>query len=364
MDSDTFVKEKLNNVSVHGGDVYRHSIARDFSVNVNPLGMPEAVNRALVQALEHCGEYPDYEAVKLREALAKCYQLPTEFFLMGNGASELFLAIVRAIEPKKIVIPVPSFYGYEYAAKALEKRTEIIYYEMQEILDFQLDTGIYECLQEEGTLLFLANPNNPVGNLLEREFLLELLEHCHKKGIYVVLDECFLELCQDGEQYSCMKQVFDFPNLLVVRAFTKTYAIPGVRLGYLCCSDEQMRGKIKAQLPEWNVSIFAQLAGLGALQDEGREVYLSNSIMQIAKWRELFFDALVDLGCRVYLGSANYLFFKTDVSLYEKLLAEKILIRDCSNYRGLWPGFYRVAVRTEEENRYLIEKIAEAMRSK
>ena len=100
-------------MGIHGGDIYRNHIAIDFSINVNPLGVPKAVKTALHQAVESCERYPDIKAERLKMAVSNMLTVPEEYLLFGNGASELFMAIVHGIKPKKIVIPVPSFYGYE-----------------------------------------------------------------------------------------------------------------------------------------------------------------------------------------------------------------------------------------------------------
>ena len=110
---------------IHGGDIYRNDVKVDFSVNVNPLGIPKAVEAALYEAVDKCSKYPDISAEKLKKAVSGILHIPMENLLFGNGASELFMAIIHGIRPRKTVIPVPSFYGYEYAARAADR--EIIY---------------------------------------------------------------------------------------------------------------------------------------------------------------------------------------------------------------------------------------------
>ena len=234
-------------MSIHGGDIYRNHVDIDFSINVNPLGTPECVKTALHKAVEMCGEYPDMEAERLREAISTFLGVPKEYLIFGNGASELFMAIVHGIKPGKVVIPVPSFYGYEYAAKSVDG--EIIYYEMNQENNFCLEEKMKRILTEDVDLLFLANPNNPIGNLLDRELVKELLLYCENKGIYVVVDECFIEFC--GNQLSLLSEIEEYDHLIIVRTFTKIFTIPGVRLGYLVCKNNVVHTKIAGQLPEW-----------------------------------------------------------------------------------------------------------------
>ncbi len=344
---------------IHGGDIYRQDVELDFSVNGNPCGVPAGVKEALHRAVDQCWHYPDPEAEELRGKLAERLQVSKENLLVGNGASELFPAIMRAIAPRKTVIPVPSFGGYEYAVSA--RTGDNFYYPLREENGFALTEEILSVLDDQTELLFLAQPNNPVGNLMGEPLLGRVLDHCLEKGIWVVLDECFLALCPEGEARSFVHRLHVYPNVLVVRAFTKTFAMPGVRLGYVVCSDTELLTRVRRQLAEWNVSIPAQAAGIAALEEK---TYLQESVGQIRLWREQLAAGLEALGFRVYSGEANFVFFKWEQEqaqgyLYRALLERKILIRDCSNYRGLDAGYYRAAVRTKEENDRLLQALQE-----
>ena len=340
--------------NMHGGDIYRNQVEIDFSININPLGMPGAVEKTLHNAVAECCQYPDIKAERLRETLGYMLGIPGEWILPGNGASELFMAIMHGVRPKKTVIPIPSFYGYEYAAKAVE--SEIIYYQTEAENGFTYGEDFFGVLTEEVELLILANPNNPTGNLLKKEYLQRLLQHCKEKEILVVLDECFLEFCEND--WSIMGEQAELDHVLIVRAFTKIFAIPGVRLGYLVCRNREFLEKIEHQLPEWNVSCLAQAAGCAcALQGE----YVKKTKFYIKKERVRLERGLTELGIRVFPGTANFILLYSSQPLYEKLLKKGILIRDCENFRGLSKGFYRIGVKTENENQVLLEAIRELM---
>lgn len=337
---------------IHGGDIYRNYVKIDYSVNVNPLGIPEAVESALYEAVKNCNQYPDISAEKLKIAVSNMLHIPKEYLLFGNGASELFMSIVHGIKPKKTVIPVPSFYGYEYAAEAADK--EIIYYEVKEENDFCLKENFLSVLTEDVNMLFLANPNNPTGTLMSSEYLRNMLYHCRKQGIYVVLDECFIEFCD--KECSMLEEIENFPNLLLVRAFTKMFSIPGVRLGYLICSNPLLLEKINKQLPEWNVSAFAQAAGYECAM---QTAFITKTATYIGKERQFLVDGLEQAGCKVFPGKANFLLIYCEQPLYDGLLEKGILIRDCENFRGLSKGFYRIAVKSRKENETLLKAIGE-----
>lgn len=376
--------------NIHGGDIYSRQIQLDFSVNVNPFGVPEAVTQALHAAVDHVGEYPDITAGKLSWAvsrmLSKRYgcEIPGEYLLFGNGASELFMAIIHVGLPvektgdmgqpeqqqeqwKQILIPVPSFYGYEHAAKAVGSRIKYVSFkqalmtENPEKISTQKDSEclnqLLEQLTDDVDLLFLANPNNPTGSLWRKADLKNLLAHCRRKNITVVLDECFIEFCEKDpmQPLSMVDEIENYPKLIIVRAFTKIFAIPGVRLGYLVCSNHTLLEKIQKQLPEWNLSVFAQMAGVACTTD--CEKYLADTVEYVETERAFLRNGLEKLGIRVISGEANFLLLQTEQPIYEKLLQRGILIRDCENFCGLGKGYYRIAVKKHEENETLLREL-------
>lgn len=337
---------------IHGGDVYRNHVNIDFSVNINPLGMPDGVEMALRDAIGQCSEYPDMMAENLKKTVSSALAVREEDLLFGNGASEIFMAIIHAIIPRKVMIPIPSFYGYEYASEAVD--SDIVYFPMKESEDFILNEKFLELLTEDIDVLFLANPNNPTGKLMNREYLRKLLKTCKNKNIWVVLDECFIEFC--GNEFSMLTEIEEHDNLLLVRAFTKIYAIPGVRLGYLLCCNTDLVDKIRKQLPEWNLSTFAQEAGIACVS---QSTFVAKTVDYVKKEREFLFDCLKQLGMSVFSGEANFILVYSEKPLYEKLLRGGILIRDCENFRGLSKGYYRIAVKSRKDNEILLKAIGE-----
>ena len=351
--------------NIHGGDIYSRQIRLDFSVNGNPLGMPAEARLSLLAAINHVGEYPDAAAGELTETVSHMLSVQSgreiqgEYLVFGNGASELFLAIVHALKPENIVIPVPSFYGYEYAAKAVDSHIKYVY--LSEESAFCPGKELLQVLTADTDLLFLANPNNPTGQLMSREYLRELMEHCRQQGIIVVLDECFIEFCEtDREQpVSLLGKIDQYENLLLVRAFTKSFAMPGVRLGYLVCSNEGLREKIRRQLPEWNLSVFAQRAGIVCAGQA--EQYLQDTVEYVKTERAYLREGLEAPGIRVVSGEADFLLLYTTQPIYDRLLAKGILIRNCENFRGLGEGYYRIAVKKHEENEVLLDELEQCL---
>jgi threonine-phosphate decarboxylase len=337
---------------VHGGDVYRHPQVLDFSANVNPLGTPRSVIEAAKKSMEAVFCYPDACQEKLRKALAVYEQVPQDWLICGNGAAELIFALVQAIKPKKALLAVPTFAEYEQALQSIG--CEIVYEELDAKRQFRLGEEFLQKLTKDLNLIFLCNPNNPTGLLIDRDLLEKIREKCEENHIWLVIDECFLDFVLEPENHTLKKKLEESTGLFLLKAFTKRYAMAGLRLGYGICSNEQLLRKMEKQLQPWNVSTPAQEAGLAALKEE---IYLEKARTLIFKEKEFLKENLEQLGFQVWDSSANYLFFYGEKFLYEKLLQEQVMIRDCGNYRGLSKGYYRIAIRTREENIRLLQAI-------
>lgn len=340
------------NKSIHGGDVYTNKVNIDFSVNVNPLGVPLNVKQAMVEAINHVGEYPDIRYNLLAETCASKLDIKKEHLIFGNGSSELFMAIANTLRPNKVFIPVPSFLGYEYAFSNVCEN--ILYYHMKEEDGYGLTEDLFNNLYGTDCII-IANPNNPTGATIDKSLLIGILDECNKKNIKVILDECFIEFT---DEESMTGLVDKYPNVIIVRSFTKIYAIPSVRLGYAICSDDSVSDAIRRHLPEWNVSGIAHCAGVECFKCTD---YITKTKEYVKKERDFLSVELRKLGIKVYDSSANYIFIYFENTLYEMLLNRGLLIRDCSNFRGLREGYYRIAVKTHEENKHLINVLNECI---
>lgn len=338
---------------MHGGNIYGNEIEYDFSVNLNPLGPPKSVRDALAAALNHVEEYPDPEYRELRRGLANYWQLAEEQLVPGNGASELIPVIIRTLSPKSCMVTAPCYSGYETALNAAAPSCRIHRIPLRAEDDFTLPENIcQEIARVKPNLLILTNPNNPNGKRISANRLREIVDACRTAGTVLLVDECFLALSGGDEDslIHCIRS--EALPAVVLRAFTKTFAIPGVRLGYAVCSAPTAE-RIRRELPEWNLSVFAQYTGTVA---GGTSGYLAASVEVIAREREFLSEELEKLGFRVFPSDANYILFQSrDRELHQKLLDKGILIRDCRDYHGLTAGFYRTAVRTHRENTALLQ---------
>ena len=328
----------------------------DFSVNVTPLGIPENIRKAMEESLSRAGWYPDDSKRKLKEALGEKYGLAMADICVGNGASDLIFRTVFALRPKQALVLAPTFAEYEAALRCVDARIE--YYPIDPG-DFQVKADLCGQIGPETDMVFLCNPNNPTGQTTEKELLIRVMNRCNKCGTILVLDECFIEFLEEPERYECRGYLTQYPNVVIIKAFTKIFCMPGVRLGYALCENAALRKRMRAMLQPWNVSVTAQEAGVAALVD--CEAYLKRTREYIKKEKFWMTERMRKLGLNVWGSEANYIFFKGKAGLYEKALKSGLLIRDCSNYPGLKKGYYRVAVKLHEQNEKLIEVLEEVL---
>ena len=268
-------------------------------------------------------------------------------------------AFAAALKPKKALLLEPGFAEYEAALSAVG--CEIFYYPLGEEKGYALDLAYLEALSDDLDMIILCNPNNPTGVLIQQPLLVRIAEKCEKYGIHFLLDECFHEFLMAPDSYSMRTFLERFPHLFLVDAFTKIYAIPGLRLGYGLSADADLMEKIRDVIQPWSVSIPAQEAGIAALSED---TYVHNTRWLIREERKYLARALHLLEMETFDSQANYLFFKGTEDLEEQCQKRGLLIRDCSNYRGLSKGYFRIAVRTREENDQLIKIFQDIIREK
>lgn len=344
-------KEKMHN---HGGEIYERHYRLDYSVNVNCMGTPASVIEAAAKGAALCAQYPDVHCRQLRADLASFLQVEENQIVFGNGAADVIFSAILARRPGKVLVPAPTFAEYEQAAKAVG--AEMVYYTLKEEYEFRIDSGFYEALTPDIDMVFLCNPNNPTGHLVEKAELLKILDRCLENDIFLVVDECFNEFLENPKAYSLLDQLNHYDNLMILKAFTKTYAMAGLRLGYGLCSSEAFVEKMVECNQPWAVSIPAQFAGVAALKETG---YVKESMKLLKEERIFLKSKLKQLGFHVFDSQANYIFFKAAPNLKQACGERGILIRDCSNYIGLAPGYFRVSVKKHEENLELIRVLEE-----
>lgn len=345
----------------HGGDIYSEPCRLDFSSNMNPFGTSQAVARAVKESVGHLAAYPDSQCRKLRAAISERLRIPPEWILAGNGAADLIFSLVLAAKPSKGMVVAPGFAEYEQALRSVGCR--VMVFERRQEEGFQVGREFLARLEEELKqgleLLFLASPDNPTGRVIPRDILIKSLELCGRYGARLAVDESFYEFAFREEQETMLPEISREKGLFLIRSFTKMYGIPGLRLGYSVCSDLELREEIERVRQPWSVSIPAQEAGIAALGLSGWKERVKS---YVDEQRGKLNEQLRQLGFWVCPSEANYILFYSPRELKKPLSERGILIRDCRNYRGLSSGYYRIAVRREEENRQLMQALAEICR--
>ncbi len=347
---------------VHGGDWagYRARFghdALDFSANVSPLGLPQGVADAIVAALPTADRYPDPLCRELRTALSRAEQLPEPWILCGNGAADLIYRLVWTLKPRRALLPAPTF--AEYAAALESVGCEVKRKTLHEADDFAVTEAFVQAVNQSIDLVFLCQPNNPTGQITPPELVQRLVRRCADCGAVLVVDECFLDFLQQRDALTAKPLLQTAPNLVILKAFTKLYAMAGVRLGYALCANTALLAKMQAAGQPWGVSSLAQAAGAAAL----RETAYADAVRAlIADQRPKLAAGLRALGLQVIEGSANYLLFRAPETLGAALQQRGVCLRSCGNYPGLSAGWYRTAVRTAPENEQLLQTMREVLK--
>ena len=331
-------------IQQHGGNIQQFENILDFSANINPLGMPEKVRSAIIEGIDDIEKYPDPYCTELRKKLAEHEKIPAENIVCGNGADDLIFRIVNTVKPRRALICTPTFSEYSRALGEIE--CDIDKHTLTEENSFTLTEAFLEKLDNSHDICFICTPNNPTGRLVDSEMLKAIAEKCEQNGTFLVCDECFMGFAEGVSLSRFMN-----PKCIILRAFTKFYAMAGIRLGYAICGDSGIAGKIQESGQFWSVSSIAQAAGIAALDDAE---FISRTVEYVKAERNFLICELSGMGIKVFDSSANFILFKEKNGLCEKLLNEGILIRDCRNFSGLSEKFYRIAVRTHGENIRLI----------
>jgi len=387
------ITKKEMKMDFHGGNIYKVFREKnikeilDYSSNINPYGIPESLKSRIIENLEILERYPDPDYVELREKLANLNNVNLSDIVLGNGATEIIFLFMKVINPKKILIVSPTFGEYERAVKAVgtsrnsidlscsddnknieNKEIEIEYFELKESDDFKLNIGnLKNQLEKKYDLLIICNPNNPTGKFLKLAQTEEILKECNKYDTKLFIDEAFIEFLADGMKESIINTEENKKNLFVTRAFTKFFAIPGLRLGYGMYFDKELEQKISEKKEPWSVNNIAELAGLTVLDDTE---YIEKTLKWITKEKIYMYEKLNEIsGIKVYETEVNFITGKIDEKLFseglnvkvlrEKMLEQGILIRDASNFKFLDERFFRLAIKDRTSNDRVIEAMKE-----
>ncbi len=328
----------------------------DFSANINPLGYSPKARAGIPHYLDSVVHYPDPHAVALTSSLARYHGIDPSCILCGNGSTEFIYLIPQAFEPRRALIVTPAFSEYARALNCCS--CDIIHAPLSEQNSFALNVNqLIERLDEDLDMLFLANPNSPSGALTPKTKLMKLAEAARRLNIVTVLDEAFIDFCEDD---SMKTEISSFP-LLVLRSMTKFYGIPGLRCGYVLASPNLIAPLLQKKQP-WTLNVIAQSLAIDSLKDEEHKRQTLRTVELERRFLSERLGAIA--GLTVFPSSANYLLVKivspphiNAPALAGALLSQGILIRDCSSFAPLGDRFFRIAVRKRQENEILLGEL-------
>lgn len=346
----------------HGGNVYeiernlgmKKGELIDFSANINPLGIPNSFKEKLIENIHIIKNYPDPEYKELKKSIAIHDKVDINKIIVGNGATEIIFSLIDIIKPQKSLLLAPTFAEYERALKKVGSK--VSYFNLKEENEFEIDREILKYIDKDLDLIVICNPNNPTGKLIDKTLIEEILKTCKEKNIHIIMDEAFIDFIENYKEISLINYLDEYKNIHIIRALTKFYALPGLRLGYGIISNTYIKEKFENSSEPWSVNSYADLAGQIVLKDDK---YIKKTRAWIKKEKHNLYEELTKIsGIKAYKPSVNYILIKTKYkSLKEELLKYHILIRSCSNYNNLDDTYFRVAVKSDEDNKKLIKAL-------
>src|SRR5262245_14499950 len=357
----------------HGGNIYKAARERqtpvdrivDFSASINPLGPPATGLRAIRSSLKEIRHYPDPDCWQLRQKMALRCGVDPDMILVGNGSSELIHLLPRALAIKSALVIGPTFEEYANALIGAGSVVHYVHAKRQQRFRPPLQDVLARLSAKRSKFdaVFLCNPNNPTGQLMNRQAMCELAEAIERQQGWLIVDEAFIDYCQEQSVVSMLKE---HPRMVVLRSLTKFYAMPGLRIGYLIGATKVV-DLLKERQPPWSVNSLAQSASCSVLQDQS---YAEKSRVFMDHERSCFVRGLRSLsGLQVYSPAANFVLIGLPVwtsagEVTDRLASERLLVRDVSTLPGWTKQMSRVAIRTSKENQRFLTALGACLKAR
>ena len=372
---------------IHGGNIFQFAHEQriepyevvDFSANINPLGPSQRGLDALNAQLRYISHYPDATNDDVLNAIADTYGMDKHQIIVGNGAAELLYAICRLPGYTGAFVPAPGFSEYKEALEASKIPVRDIFYRPREddnekpyfeVPYLALETFAAELKGQDGRIIvFLGNPNNPDGTLLDKDHIRTVASMLKDANSLLVIDESFIDFVgndplQDNE-HSMRSLVNEFDNIIVVHSFTKFYAVPGLRIG-AAFTNETLITQLQQYIPSWSVNTLAQAYTKAALNDVD---YIKRTKQELNEERAFMYNALDDIeGITVYPPSANFILFQVNQEgitanyINEELKKYNMIVRNCDSYVGLTNHWVRIAIKDHDTNIKLVDKLTNILK--
>lgn len=372
---------------IHGGNIFQFAHEQriepyevvDFSANINPLGPSQRGLDALNAQLRYISHYPDATNDDVLNAIADTYGMDKHQITVGNGAAELLYAICRLPGYTGAFVPAPGFSEYKEALEASKIPVRDIFYRPREddngkpyfeVPYLALETFAAELKGQDGRIIvFLGNPNNPDGTLLDKDHIRTVASMLKDANSLLVIDESFIDFVgndplQDNE-HSMRSLVNEFDNIIVVHSFTKFYAVPGLRIG-AAFTNKTLITQLQQYIPSWSVNTLAQAYTKAALNDVD---YIKRTKQELNEEIAFMYNAVDAIeGITVYPPSANFILFQVNQEgitanyINEELKKYNMIVRNCDSYVGLTNHWVRIAIKDHDTNIKLVDKLTNILK--
>lgn len=335
-----------------------------FSANVNPLGISYQLRTTLSEQLDAITTYPDRDYTALRRCIAGYAKTQPENVIVGNGSTELISLFIQTRHPKKALILGPTYSEYEREISLGGGTTH--YYPLKEEDDFRMDTADF-CAKLKGSidLLVLCNPNNPTSTALSAREMRKILDTCLQHGIFVMVDETYVEFAADEDIITAIPLTNYYNNLIILRGTSKFFAAPGLRLGYAITGNQDLAKAINTRKNPWTINSLAEIAGRLMFQDTQ---YIAHTRQLINTERNRIYSRISSWdSVKVYQPQANFILLQilkdgvTAASLFDHCIKKGLMIRNCSSFPFLDNKYVRFCLMKPEQNDRLIEAFEELL---
>lgn len=351
-------------MDLHGGNIYRlkregKGNLLDYSSNINPLGVPDSFKKAIIENFDILEKYPDPDYIELRENIGRYNDIEAKNIIAGNGATEILFLYMKAMQPKKTLIVSPSFAEYKRALESVG--SEIIHYPLLEENDYNLDVDNFLKEVSQCDLVVICNPNNPTGSFISLENIKRINSVLSERKIKLFIDEAFIEFIKGWEDMTSV--LLKDENIFVMRALTKFFAVPGVRLGYGITYDEEIMKKMEKYKEPWSVNSFADIAGKVMLWDKKYIEATENWIEEEKKW---FYEESCKIeNIKTFKTNVNFILVKllkkNSSAVRDEMIEKGVVVRDASNFKFLNNQYIRLAIKNRENNIKVLQALKEVM---
>lgn len=340
--------------TVHGGQAWKLEDIEDYSHNLNPFGPPEELQEIIMSAISEVGHYPDDSSSELKDVISKAFNIGTDCITIGAGSSDIIRNVPNTYYNKgdRVVMPRPSF--AEYTQQCRIVGAEIDPFRLRADEDFRIDADRLISVADGAKAVYICNPNNPTGRVEPRDKICRIARELEDMGVLLFLDETLLELVPGYTDITMSGMVDRFSNLIVASSLTKSFAIPGIRIGFGLSNPDIISEMEKVRMT-WNVGHIEQTVATVLLRD--KMDYVDHAAAVMAEESEIMNASLREIGFPAGAVSDSFFYFNSIESLgmdaddfVKRMLRHGIMVRNCSSFGDEFGSYIRYSVKDRERN--------------